>query len=403
MTTVLPTATSTGTSAPTGASAPTGSRRLLGEEPRVGLPALSLDQLLALVGEAGLTGRGGAGFPTAIKLRAVADGARRPVVVGNALEGEPLSQKDAVLMTRSPGLVLDGLEVLATALRASSAILAVGPEVPCEPALAAARGRRVEIRRVSGGFVAGQESALVNQLDGRPALPRDPLVRVTQSGVGGRPTLVLNAETLAQLALLVRHGAAWFAGQGLAEDPGTSLFTISGAVERPGVVEAARGSRLVDVLAAARPRGVPTAVLVGGYHGAWVPGTALTLRLTRADLQPWSATVGAGVLHVLGQGECPIATSARVAAYLAEESAGQCGPCVNGLPRVADSLNRLARGTRDPRLPAEIERIAALADGRGACAHPDGTVRFVRSTMAVFGDDVAAHLHGSCRHLAGAR
>ena len=115
-------------------------------------------------------------------------------------------------------------------MHAKRAILALGPEVDPAPAQAAARGRKVEVVPLAGGFIAGQETALVNQLDGRPALPRDPFTRVTESGVGKRPTLVLNAETLAQVALVARHGAAWFRSAGTADDPGTSLFTVSGSV-----------------------------------------------------------------------------------------------------------------------------------------------------------------------------
>jgi NADH:ubiquinone oxidoreductase subunit F (NADH-binding) len=360
------------------------------------LPSPGLDELLELVEASGLTGRGGGGFPTSVKVRAVASAVRRPVVVGNAMESEPLSHKDAVLLDRSPHLVLDGLQVLARALRARRAILAVGPELEAGPAITAARGQRgVEVLPLTGGFVAGQETALVNQLNGRAALPRDPFTRITESGVDGRPTLVLNAETLAQVALLARHGAGWFRSAGTADDPGTSLFTVSGAVSRPGVVEAARGSRLYDVLEATEPD-QPAAVLVGGYHGAWVPATHLDVRLTAAELSPWRAAVGAGVLHVIGDRTCPLRFAADVADYLADQSAAQCGPCLNGLPRMAADLNRLASCVRDPRLPDAVARMAAMVTGRGACAHPDGTARFVGSTLDVFRDHVAAHLEGWC-------
>jgi NADH:ubiquinone oxidoreductase subunit F (NADH-binding) len=359
------------------------------------LPHPRLDELMQAVTDAGLTGRGGGGFPTAAKVRAVAGGARKPVVVGNGLEGEPLSSKDAVLLTQNPHLVLDGLEVLARAMHAKRAILAVGPEIDAAPAGAAARGRRVDVLPLEGGFVAGQETALVNQLDGRAALPSDPFTRVTESGVGGRPTLVLNAETLAHLALVARYGAAWFRSTGTADDPGTSLFTITGSVARPGVVEAERGSVLRDVLAPAEPLR-PAAVLVGGYHGAWVPASDLDLRLTQRDLAPYHASVGAGILHVLDVGTCPIDFAADVVEYLAGESARQCGPCLNGLPRLATDLKRLAAGVRDHQLPAEIARMSALVTGRGACAHPDGTARFVASTLDVFRGHVSAHLGGWC-------
>ena len=359
------------------------------------LPDVRLDDLLAAVTESGLTGRGGAEFPTATKVRAVAAGGRRAVVVGNAMEGEPLSSKDAVLLSRNPHLVLDGLEVLARAVRARRAVLAVGAELDARPVTAAARGRRVEVRQLEGGFVAGQETALVNQLDGGPALPRDPFTRVTESGVEGRPTIVLNAETLAQLALVVRYGAAWFRSAGTPHEPGTSLFTVTGSVTRPGVVEAQRGSRLQDVLAPADPRD-PAAVLVGGYHGAWVPAADLDVRLTRRDLAPYRTSVGAGVLHVLDTRSCPLRFAAEAVDYLAGESARQCGPCLNGLPRLAHDLKRLAAGVRDSRLPDELARMSALVTGRGACAHPDGSARFVASTLDVFRGHVAAHLDGWC-------
>jgi NADH:ubiquinone oxidoreductase subunit F (NADH-binding) len=286
------------------------------------------------------------------------------------------------------------LEVLARSMRARRAVLALGPDVEPGPALTAARGRSVDVVALAGGFVAGQESALVNQINGRPPLPSDPFTRVTECGVDSRPTLVLNVETLAQLALLVRHGPEWFRAVGTADDPGTSLFTISGAVRRPGVVEAPRGMPLRDVLAPSEPE--PTAaVLVGGYHGAWVPASGLDVRLTSTDLAPYRASVGSGVLHVLDRSTCPIVFATQVVEYLAAESAEQCGPCVNGLPHLAAKLRRLAEGVGDRTVPHDLIRMSQLVTGRGACAHPDGSARFVTSTLHVFRDHVAAHLEGS--------
>ena len=385
-------------------TAPAGGRRLLdgagtdhsAHLERYGaLPHPKLEDLLRMLAESGLTGRGGGGFPTSIKVRAVAGGSRKPVVVGNGMEGEPLSSKDAVLLSRNPHLVLDGLELLARAMHAKRAILAVGSEIDPGPVTVAARRRRVHVVALDGGFVAGQETALVNRLNGRAPIPRDPFTRVTECGVDGRPTLVLNAETLAQVALAARYGAAWFRSAGLPDDPGTSLFTISGSVVRPGVVEAERGARLSDALAPAGPVR-PAAVLVGGYHGGWVPASHLDVRLTRADLAAYSASVGAGILHVLDVETCPLDFAADVLDYLAGQSARQCGPCLNGLPRLAGDVHRLAVGSRDRSLPTEVARMAALVTGRGACAHPDGSARFVASTLEVFGGHVAAHLDGRC-------
>jgi NADH:ubiquinone oxidoreductase subunit F (NADH-binding) len=384
----------------------TGIRRLLDpagtEVDSEPLPRPSLPDLLDAIERGGLTGRGGAGFPTLIKVRAVAGGRRRPVVVGNAMEGEPLSSKDAVLLARNPGLVLDGLQILGRAMHARRVILAVHHEVGVRGLAGAARGRRVELAQLTGGFVSGQESAVVNQLNGRPPLPGDQFRRVSESGVDGRPTLVLNAETLAHVALIARHGPEWFRSAGTTDDPGTSLFTLSGAVQRPGVVEAPRGIRLVDVLAPAQPREA-AAVLVGGYHGAWVPAAGIDVRLTRAALAPYAASVGAGVLHVLGAGTCPLDVASRVVEYLATESARQCGPCVNGLPHLATDMRRLAACTRDDLLPGDIARMARVVSGRGACTHPDGSARFILSTLRVFQDHVDAHLQGRCPDQGRAR
>lgn len=366
-------------------------------------PQLRADELVDLVEASGLTGRGGAGFPTARKIRSIGRG---PVVVGNAMESEFLSHKDALLLRSAPGLVLDGLEILAVALRARRILLAVGHRIDPGPVREQVAVRRspVEVRHLDGGFVAGQESALVNRLDGRPGLPGDPLVPVRKRGVDGRPTLVVNAETLAQLALLARYGADWFRSVGTPEDPGTFLVSLTGSsrevVPRPGVVEVARGTPLRDVLASARtPLPRARAVLVGGYHGTWLPLAALDAPLSRDGLAPYGATPGAGVVHVLDRRACPLRTSADVASYLARESAGQCGPCVNGLPRMADTLARLAVPGADPRLATEVQRLQALARGRGACAHPDGTAHFVASTMRMFAGHVEAHLRGECHAL----
>jgi NADH:ubiquinone oxidoreductase subunit F (NADH-binding) len=372
---------------------PAGERRLLGAPPAGPVPRLDTRSLIDLLTEAGLTGRGGAGFPTARKLAAL-DG-RHPVVVGNAMEGEPLSHKDAVLLRESPDLVLDGLELLTRTLRARRTVLALGSRVPAPHPRPG-----IEIRRLRDSFVAGQETALVNQLNGHDPVPTDPGVPVFRRGVAGRPTLVLNAETLAQLALLARYGADWFRSQGLPDDPGTFLVSLTashGMLAQAGVLEVARGVRISEVVrrGGADPARVQ-AVLVGGYHGAWVPGTALDTPLSVAGLRPHGATPGAGIVHLLDVTACPLDVAARVTSYLASQSARQCGPCLNGLPHLADTMHRLATPGGGPDLLPRLERLQALVNGRGACKHPDGTVRFVASTLRVFGAHVDRHLSGDC-------
>lgn len=384
---------------PLAPAAPTRTGLLLRPAAHPPLPRLDAAGLVTLLERAGLTGRGGAGFPTARKVAAVLSGPRRPVVVVNAMEGEHLSHKDAVLLRDNPGLVLDGAEVLRRALRAERAVVATGPEVDSGRARALARD--VEVVDLPGGFVAGQESALVSALDGGPGVPRDPATPVWRRGVDRRPTLVVNAETAAQLALLVRYGAPWFRSVGTTDDPGTSLVTVTGStaevLRAPGVVEVERGTPLLDVLLDAgldlhRTR----AVLVGGYHGTWVPTAALGVRFARETLSAVGASPGAGVVHALDLVQCPLAVTAAIVGHLADSSARQCGPCVNGLPALAASLRRLASPGLDPGAAAEADRLLQVVRGRGACAHPDGTARLVASTLEVFADHVEAHRRGVC-------
>ena len=365
------------------------------------LPALDASRLIDLLRQAGLTGHGGAGFPVWRKLAAVHATRRPAVVIANGAEGEPASGKDKALLAYQPQLVLEGLQVVARALGARSAHIYVsqGSAAGVRAALAARRGDPVTVHVAPDAFIAGEESAVVSALSGGPAVPGDKRIRITESGLGGAPTLVQNVETLAHIAQIVRCGPAWFRSAGTPDEPGTFLATVGGAVAAPGVVEAGYGVRLGDLIAAA---GGATArlqaVLIGGYHGGWAPPHP-ELPVSRAALAPYGAAPGAGVVLALPAGVCGLAETARIAGYLAGQVAGQCGPCVNGLPRLAGTVADLAGRRAGPGLAAEVERLAGLVTGRGACRHPDGTARLVRSALQAFDADVAAHLAGRC--LAG--
>jgi NADH:ubiquinone oxidoreductase subunit F (NADH-binding) len=370
----------------------------------------SAERLIALLQDCGLTGRGGAGFPSARKLAAVAAG-KRAVVVANGAEGEPLSSKDRTLLTRAPHLVLDGLQLVAEATEAVEAYAYVPADL-CASISAALVERHgldriaVSVVAAPDAFISGEETAAASWLSGGPALPRDKSRMVVTAGVRGRPTLVHNVETLAHLALAARRGPAWFREAGAVDEPGTFLSTISGGVAHPGVYEFGYGVALSDVLAAA---GGPTtalqAVLIGGYHGAWVPlPKAADAPFSRAGLRPFEASPGAGIVAALPASTCGLVQTSRIVTYLAEQSAGQCGPCLNGLPRLAGAFACMVStpGRRAPtEALTEVRRLAGLVDGRGACHHPDGTVRLVRSALQTFSQDVLAHRAGSCIAKAG--
>jgi NADH:ubiquinone oxidoreductase subunit F (NADH-binding) len=359
--------------------------------------------LISDVKAAGLTGRGGAGFPTAAKLSAVMKSRGRTVVVANGAEGEPASEKDKLLLWYSPHLVLDGLQLAAETVGADRTYLYL-PRLRhltdhLEAVLAVRRSARVDRLPVDlvgspPRFLAGEESALVSRVDGAAALPRFRPPPVFQRGVGGRPTLVQNVETLAHLALIARYGPRWFRSVGTDSEPGTMLITriASGG---PGVAEASLGTPIPTLLPLDSAR--VGAVLVGGYHGTWLsPAQAIDLRLSRESLKPVGAAPAAGVLAALPADRCGLAETARVVDYLARESAGQCGPCLNGLPSIARAVRTLVASGAPPAIRTNVERWAGVVAGRGACKHPDGTARFVGSALLTFADEITSHQAGYC-------
>jgi NADH:ubiquinone oxidoreductase subunit F (NADH-binding) len=376
------------------------------------------EALIDEVERAGLLGRGGGAFPTAAKLRAVASRSTlgaRPIVVVNAAEGEPASAKDRTLLRSLPHLPLDGALLAARAVGAREVLVGVCESRPeIREALARALAERrgygadapagaidVQLHPVPHRYVAGQEAALVNHLSGGPALPTYTPPRPFERGVRRRPTLVCNVETLAHFALIARHGAEWFGELGTDEQPGSALVTLAGSVAHPGVYEVEHGSSLSALLDAADgPTAEVRAVLLGGYSGAWVAGSWLPrLALSNHHLQPYGASLGAGVVLVLSTRACPVAELARLTRWLASQSARQCGPCVFGLDAIATVFEQLIlpvaldRGGAERRLRA----LAALVDRRGACGHPDGVARLVASAVEVFADELAQHARrGPC-------
>jgi NADH:ubiquinone oxidoreductase subunit F (NADH-binding) len=369
------------------------------------LPDVPPHQLIEEVERSGLRGRGGADFPTARKLRAVAGRRRVGPVLVNGSETEPASAKDRLLLGRMPHLVLDGAVLAARAVGASEVIVKIGAgagEVrdALESAVSVRSGDRVRMSVVAGpgGYVTGEESAVVHYLNSEVAKPTFVPPRPYERGVRGRPTLIQNPETLAQLALVARFGSRWYRELGTVADPGSALVTITGAVRAPGVYELAFGTPLRDLLDAAGGPSEPLqALLVGGYFGTWVDASAAVgLRLAREDLRSVGCSLGSGVLIALGESACGLHESARVISYLAEQSAGQCGPCVYGLRAIADAVGALAGGVAHSSERDRVLRWASEIRGRGACHHPDGAVRFVESALRVFAADLESHRRGRC-------
>jgi NADH:ubiquinone oxidoreductase subunit F (NADH-binding) len=405
------------TLSPLSASSVRAANRILLPEPAVTWPdhvqrygrlaPLSLTELVAAVDQSGLRGRGGAGFPTAIKLKSVAAnaGRRRPVVVANGTEGEPASAKDKVLLRIAPHLVIDGMAAAASALGAERAVLCIDRRdreaiAAAKRALAERAGQDevpISVADTPSRYIAGEETALVSWLNGGPAKPTFAPPRPYERGVGGAATLVDNVETLANVGLIARYGPEWWKSVGTIDEPGTMLVTVRG-VDRPGVYEFPIGTPISEVLAGAGA-GAYSAVLVGGYFGTWITSSeAQGADLSARALRPLDASAGCGLLAVMPADHCPLQEVSGVLSWLAANSAGQCGACINGLPALAGAFEALVDrrpAVSDPE--GWLDRWSPMVAGRGACKLPDGAIRFLNSARRVFSAHIAHHRHhGPC-------
>ncbi|HVX19754.1 MAG TPA: NADH-ubiquinone oxidoreductase-F iron-sulfur binding region domain-containing protein [Acidimicrobiales bacterium] len=356
------------------------------------------------VARTGLIGHGGGGFPVAAKWRA-ARGLQPPVVVANGAEREPGSLKDRHLMARRPLLVLDGLRATAAAVGARRAFVGVDEEATAALDAMAAAVRQaseagllgdleVAVRPVPARYVAGEETALISVLDGGEAKPTAKPPYPSQSGLAGRPTVVHNIETLAQVGLIAAFGADWFCRAGAADAPGTGLFSVGRFGGTMAVVERPSGTTVRQLVDDA---GWPDAraALVGGWSGTLLPADRFDLPLTGPAVAAAGGVLGTKSVQVLVDGDCPVATVATVLGYLAGETAGQCPPCTRGVPYLAGLVSSLARGTLRAGDLADGRAFAASLVDRGACRLPDGAVRLLGSLFRHFPADVDRHLAGA--------
>lgn len=374
----------------------------LGPRPRGG------PDLVAALEASGLLGRGGAGFPVGRKWRSMAERSRdHAVLVGNGAEGEPASFKDRTLMAERPHLVIDGALLAAESVGAEEIVLYVGEEHAIARAAMAralderSTGLERPVRLVAApmGYVAGEATAAVHYVDSGDARPITTPPRVSERGIGGRPTLVQNVESLAHAALIARFGADWYRSVGRFSSRGTALVTVTGAVAEPGVREIELGTTVGELAAAAgADEGRVQAVILGGYFGTWAPtAAAWDLPLDPELMKAHGLTFGCGIVGLLPIDVCGLTATDRIMAFMADESAGQCGPCLYGLRAIGDAVHRLAEGRAEVSDLPNLSRWLGQVAGRGACHHPDGAVQLLASALDVFGDELALHVRaGRC-------
>ncbi|MCB5164152.1 Fe-S-binding domain-containing protein [Streptomyces bambusae] len=359
------------------------------------------DDLLAHLAASGLRGRGGAGFPAAVKLRAVRDAGPAAVVVANGEEGEPGSVKDRWLLRARPHLVLDGLAQAAAITGAARGYVYLSDPV------AADRVRRalaehppalpVEVVAAPHTYVAGEETAVVRRIDGGPALPAAKPPRPFERGVGGAPTLVANVETLARIALTAARP-----GQRtrIARSTLVTLAAAGPGAAPPALLEVPYGVTLSDLAAEIGVPG-PGGALMGGLFGGLVGAPALGLALDPDALAAAGTALGCGAVRFLPAGACPVAVAADAVAHLAAESARQCGVCVSGTAAVGGALAALTAGTARPGVLDDLERWSGGLRGRGACGLLDAAAGLAGSLLRAFPGPVRSHLAAPCPACAG--
>jgi NADH:ubiquinone oxidoreductase subunit F (NADH-binding) len=363
--------------------------------------------LIDAVESAGLRGHGGAAFPTGVKLRTVADRDGPRYLIANGEEGEPASIKDRWLLRYRPHLVLDGILRAAEAIDAAKAYVYVSDAAAADSVILALgelggdTAVPLELITVEPTYVAGEETSAVRYIMGGPAKPTDKPPRPFEAGVEGRPTLVANVETLANLPGIARGGAAEFREVGTERSPGTFLFTVSGAVERPGLYELPLGVPLQEAVEElAVYAGAPRGYLMGGFFAGLLTPRAGMIHLAYDDLRDEGSGLGCGAVIVLGADDCPVAAAGDVMSYFARENAHQCGACFRGTAAMRDVLFALGTGEADE---AGIERLRGWSvslRGRGACATIDGAAHLAATLLREFPDDVEEHLAAPCPRCA---
>ncbi|MHC3003321.1 NADH-ubiquinone oxidoreductase-F iron-sulfur binding region domain-containing protein [Gordonia sp. GN26] len=364
----------------------------LDDERRLGAFAgpVERDVILHELEISGLRGRGGAGFPVFRKWSTVAAAPGDCVVVANGHEGEPASSKDRWLLTRRPHLVLDGLLIAAATVGASEAIVCVSHEDAASSVEAAIadldqaglvpEGLTLRVFRTSMSYVAGEESAICQAINGGPALPTSKPPRPFEAGVRGLPTLINNVESLAHAAWIRIHGGAEFASVGTQTAKGTALFTVTGDLERPGVYEMELGRPVSDLITAAggsveNVRGL----LVGGWFGGVLDASAVALPCCYDAFAAAGGGLGCAAVTVLGPEDDVLETATELAAWYQMESAKQCGVCVSGTGAIARTLRQISRGVAQPDATEKLMRWGSTLSGRGACSFIDGASALARS------------------------
>ncbi len=383
----------------------------------------SPQEVLDVIVASGLRGRGGAGFPTGQKWTfAAQEPGDTKYVVANGGEDEPGSQKDRVVMEIYPHKLVEGVILAAYAVGAGEAYLYVNSlyteaisqlEGAIDAATAAgflgeALGGsgfslQMKLQAAPQEYVAGEDTASLEVIEGRKPLPREKPPFPTAAGLFGKPTVVNNVETFAYVPAIVRRGVDWFRTQGTTDNPGTMLFTLPANVRKPGVVELQVGVPLRELIEThggglASGKAVK-AVLPGGPSSGFLSAADLDVAMDRQPLIEKGSALGCGVLRIVEDDQCIVEVADEIAQFFARECCGQCASCVMETSTFGRILGAVQKGGGTLQLLDQIPKVGAFAKGKGFCSLISMPVPPLTSALRVFPDDFAYHIeHHACRY-----
>jgi NADH:ubiquinone oxidoreductase subunit F (NADH-binding)/(2Fe-2S) ferredoxin/Pyruvate/2-oxoacid:ferredoxin oxidoreductase delta subunit len=373
-------------------------------------------EIIAEVSAAGLRGRGGAGFPTGRKWDLCHRQPATPrYLICNGDEGDPGAFMDRSVLEADPHAVIEGMIIGAKAIGAARGFIYIRDEYPLAVsrvgiALEQARamgllGRDIlgtgfdfdlEIVRGAGAFVSGEETALIASVEGQRAYPRQRPPYPAEHGLWGQPTVINNVETWANVASIIRRGAAWFAGLGTETSKGTKIFSLVGKINNTGLVEVPMGIRLRDIVYAIGG-GIPKgrafkAVQIGGPSGGCIPEALLDLPIDYESLTKAGAMMGSGGMIVMDEDTCMVDIALYFLRFTQEESCGKCAPCRIGTRRMAEILARITAGEGSLDDLAKLEELASTVKRGALCGLGQTAPNPVLSTLRYFRDEYLAHI-----------
>jgi NADH-quinone oxidoreductase subunit F len=380
--------------------------------------SMTPEQVVAAVKESELRGRGGGGFLTGVKWEATrAESDPEKFVVVNGDEGDPGAYMDRSILEGTPHAVLEGLIIGAYAIGARNGYFYIRQEYPLaldntRAAIAGAEALgllgdnilgsgfsfRVRIHQGAGAFVSGESSALLSAIEGKVGEPRLKYVRMSQSGLFGKPTTLNNVETWANVPHIIAKGAAWFRGIGTPGNSGTKIFSLVGKVENTGLVEVPLGTRLrtiIDDIGGGIKNGKKfKAVQTGGPSGGCIPAEHLDTPVDFDTLTDLGSMMGSGGMIVMDEESCMVDVARYFVEFLKEESCGKCLPCREGISEMVAILNRIAIGEGKPADLDFLEDIALLLSETALCGLGTSAANPVMSTLRYFRHEYETHING---------